>query len=73
MTEISLAAITRLVKNVDPRIRIGEETKLELLKATENYVTKIAETAISLAKNANRKTILPQDIETALKLRKGSL
>ena len=65
MTEISLAAITRIAKRVDPSIRIGLDTKNELRQSVENYAAQIAEFAISIARNASRNTVLIQDIQTA--------
>lgn len=65
MTNISLAAITRIAKRVDPSIRIGVETKNELRQSVEEYAAHIAEFAISMARNANRNTVLIQDIVTA--------
>lgn len=65
MSDISLAAITRIVKQIDPNIRIGTQSKEELRKGVEDYANRIAELAISFARNANRSTILPQDIIAA--------
>jgi len=65
MSEISLAAVNRIVKKVDPNIRIGKQTTTELCASIEDYASRISELAISLARNANRNTVLVQDIETA--------
>lgn len=65
MPDISLAAINRMVKRIDPNIRIGISAKDELRRSVEDYTVHIAELAISIAKNANRNTILPQDISAA--------
>jgi len=65
LSEISLASIARIVKNIDPAIRIGVETKIDLREKIEDYANRVAELAISITRNANRNTILPQDIITA--------
>ncbi len=65
MPDISRAAITRIVKRIDSNIRIGVLAKDELRKSVEDYTVRIAELAVSIAKNANRTTILPQDISAA--------
>lgn len=65
MPDISRAAIARIVKRMDPDIRIGIQSKDELRKSLEDYAVRIAELAISSARNANRNTILPQDISAA--------
>ena len=65
MSEISIAAIARLVKEVDSNIRVGKDAKHEIIKNTEDYTRRMVELAVSLAKNANRNTILVQDIDEA--------
>ena len=65
MPEISLAAVHKIVKKIEPNIRIGLLTKEELRKCVEEYATSIAEIAISTAKTANRNTVLQQDIIAA--------
>jgi histone H3/H4 len=65
MSEISVAAITRIVKSVDPNIRVSVAAKEELLTSVEEYAGRIAELAVSFAHNANRNTVLPQDITSS--------
>lgn len=65
MSDMSLSAITRIVKSIDPNIRIGVKTKLELRASLEDYASCLAELAISSARNANRTTVLTQDIISA--------
>ena len=65
MAEISLAAVTRIVKNVDQEIRIGKIGKEDLRDLVEEYATRFAELAITMARNANRNTVMTQDIDAA--------
>ena len=65
LTNISLAAIARMVKQLDSEIRIGVNSKNELRNSVEDYAKQIAKLAISIARRANRNTVLPQDIVTA--------
>lgn len=65
MSNISTAAVTRFIKNVDSEIRISAAAKEDLLIGVEEYAGRIAELAVSFARNANRNTVLPQDIATA--------
>ena len=65
MAGISLAAITHIIKIIDPSIRIGKETTNMLRNAAEEYAKRISEIAILMARNANRSTVLIQDIESA--------
>ena len=65
MSDISSAAITRIVKNVDEDIRISVAAKEDIRVSVEEYAGRLAELAVSFARNANRNTILPQDVATA--------
>jgi len=65
MPDISRAAITRIMKSLDPNIRISVQAKDEMRKSVEDYTLHISEIALSIAKNANRNTILLQDISSA--------
>lgn len=65
MSGISLSAVTSIVKSVDQNIRIGKNTKEVLRDSTEDYVKRISEISVSMARNANRSTVLIQDIESA--------
>jgi len=65
LTDLSLSAMGRIIKKVDPSIRAGIESREELRRSMEDYGTRLAELATSIARSANRNTILPQDITTA--------
>ncbi|MBN1390226.1 MAG: NFYB/HAP3 family transcription factor subunit [Candidatus Thermoplasmatota archaeon] len=65
MSAISLSAMTKIIKSTDHNIRIGMQTKYELRSCVENYATRISELALNTARNANRNTVLPQDIIAA--------
>ena len=65
MAEIALAAVGRIIKSIDPEIRVGVTPKEELRSAIEDIAGRIAELAVSMAKNANRNTVLIQDITAA--------
>jgi len=65
LTDLSMAAVGRIIKKVDPNIRAGTDARDELRNSMEDYGTRLAELAASIARGANRNTILPQDIITA--------
>ena len=65
MFATSLSAMSKIVKGIDPRIRIGNQAKDELRESVEDYARRISELAISTARNANRNTVLPNDIISA--------
>jgi histone H3/H4 len=65
LPEVSLASMGRLLKRTDPSIRASIQSKEELRSSVEDYGARIAEIAVSIAKHANRSTVLPQDIVAA--------
>ena len=65
MSEYSLSAISRIVKDIDPEIRLGASAREELRQSAEDYTARIAELAITLARSANRSTVLHHDVATA--------
>ena len=65
MTSISLSSIYRIVKDIDPEIRIGRGAQEDLRSVVEEYAAMISDLATGSARNANRRTILPQDIAIA--------
>ncbi|MBN1540363.1 MAG: NFYB/HAP3 family transcription factor subunit [Candidatus Thermoplasmatota archaeon] len=65
MSAISLSAMTKIIKGTDPDIRVGAQAKHELRSCVEDYAMRISELALNTARNANRNTVLPQDIIAA--------
>ena len=65
MSDISSAAVTRMVRNVDEDIRISVAAKEDIRVSVEEYAGRLAELAVSFARNANRSTVLPQDVASA--------
>ena len=65
MSDISLAAINRLIKQIDPDMRVAKASKEELRTSIEEYAIRIAELAVAMAQTAHRTTVLQQDIVTA--------
>lgn len=66
MTEIPKAPITRIVKSAGAE-RISKEAETCIVEAVEDYTRKLAVCVIDLAGHADRKTVLPEDVELALK------
>lgn len=65
MSEYSLSAVSRIVKGLDSEIRLGASAREELRQSAEDYTARIAELAITLARAANRSTVMHQDVATA--------
>jgi histone H3/H4 len=64
MVELPIAPITRIVKNAGAE-RVSEDASQELARLLEDYGTKIARKAVSLARHAGRKTVKREDIREA--------
>lgn len=67
MAELPIAPVKRLAKAKDRDIRIGEDATALLIKNTEKFIAAVSAEAGDYAKYAGRKTIQPEDIETAIK------
>ena len=65
MARISIPSVANIARSVDQNIGIGKKTAEVLRDSAEDYVKRISEMAVSMATNANRSTILIQDIESA--------
>lgn len=63
---LPLAAMEKILKRGGAD-RVGEDAKAELRDQLEEYAMKIASSAASYAKHANRKTIKAEDITLAFK------
>jgi histone H3/H4 len=64
MAELPIAPITRIVRNAGAE-RVSEDASQELARLLEDYGTKIARKAVSLARHAGRKTVKREDIREA--------
>ena len=62
MTELSLAAITRIAKNAGVD-RVGKDAEEMLAKMAEEYIAQIATEAFKYAKHAGRVTIKVEDLK----------
>ena len=66
MSEISIAAIHRIIKNAGAP-RVSEDAAESLSIHIEEYTLIIAKRAIELSMHAGRKTVKAEDVDLALK------
>ena len=64
---LPLAAMEKILKSVDPNIRVSDKAKAALKGIIEEKAEKIAINAIKLATHAGRKTVKGDDIRLAAK------
>lgn len=63
---LPLAAMEKIIKSVNPSIRVSDKSKMALKKALESLAVKIASKSISNARHAGRKTVTHDDIDLAV-------
>jgi DNA-binding protein len=64
---LAYAAMEHLLKAVDAEMRVGEDAKVALKEALEEYSKRVGEKAITYARHAGRKTIKAEDVRLAQK------
>jgi len=64
MAELPIAPVTRIVRKAGAE-RVSEDASQELARLLEDYGTKIARKAVSLAKHAGRKKVKREDVTEA--------
>jgi len=62
--EFTLAPMRRLIKRYGD-LRVSEEASEELRRVIGDYGSRIAEAAVALVRQEQRKTVLPRDIRAA--------
>lgn len=67
---LPLATFEKILKESGKDIRVSKRAAEEFIKVVEEISRQLAADALELAKHANRKTILEQDIELAYKKRR---
>jgi|GEM_PF-1686432 len=67
MAELPIAPFKRMVRKIDPNMKISDDAKREIRNLTERFAREVLRGAIEIAKVAKRKTVLKDDIIVAKK------
>jgi len=67
MAELSIAPFKRMVRKIDPNMKISDDAKREIRNMSERFTMEILRGAVEIAKTAKRKTVLREDLRVAKK------
>lgn len=63
MAELPILPFKRMVKKIDPNMKISDDAKREIRNLTERFAREVLRGAVQIAKAARRKTVLREDIK----------
>jgi histone H3/H4 len=62
MPEIAKAPFKRMVRKIQPEMKISEPAKREIRRITEKFAMEVLRGAVQIAKVSKRKTVMREDI-----------
>lgn len=62
MPELAKAPFKRMVRKIDPKIKISEKAKKEMRRITERFAMDVLRGAVQIAKVSKRKTVIREDV-----------
>jgi len=62
---IPLAAVEKIIRQIDPKIRVSDDAKIALRDVLQEKASKISQKAWKMAVHAGRKTIKEEDVKLA--------
>jgi histone H3/H4 len=62
MPEIARAPFKRMVRKIDPNMKISDNAKKEMRRITEKFAMDVLRGAVQIAKVSKRKTVMRGDI-----------
>ncbi|MFH1722970.1 MAG: histone family protein [Candidatus Altiarchaeota archaeon] len=65
MAHIPVAPVERIIRDIDPDIRVSTSAAEVLRDVLEERALEVAKKAVQYARHARRKTVKPEDIELA--------
>jgi histone H3/H4 len=67
MSQLAIAPFKRMVRKIDPRMKISDNAKKEVRRMSERFAMDVLRGAVQIAKVAKRKTVKKEDIIVAKK------
>lgn len=67
MAELPIAPFKRMVKKIDPDMKISDDAKKEIRNMAEKYAVEVLRGAVDIAAAARRKTVMREDLGVAKK------
>ena len=67
MAELPIAPFKRMVKKINPDMKISDDAKREIRNMAERYAMEVLRGAVDIAVAARRKTVLREDLRVAKK------
>lgn len=67
MPEIARAPFKRMVRKIDPKMKISDSAKKEMRRITEKFAMDVLRGAVQIAKASKRKTVMRIDINISKK------
>jgi histone H3/H4 len=62
LPEIARAPFKRMVRKIDPKMKISDSAKKEMRRITEKFAMDVLRGAVQIAKVSKRKTVMRGDI-----------
>jgi histone H3/H4 len=67
VSQLAIAPFKRMVRKIDPRMKISDNAKMEVRRMSERFAMDVLRGAVQIAKVAKRKTVKKEDIIVAKK------
>jgi len=65
MPELAIAPFKRMIRKINPTMKISESAKKEIRRITERFAMDVLRGAVQIAKVSKRKTVMREDIVVA--------
>lgn len=67
MPELAIAPFKRMVRKINPTMKISNRAKKEIRRITEKFAMDVLRGAVQIAKVSKRKTVMREDVVVAKK------
>jgi histone H3/H4 len=62
MPELAIAPFKRMIRKINPSMKISDSAKKEIRRITERFAMDVLRGAVQIAKVSKRKTVMREDI-----------